>query len=322
MGFESLRKLRPRYHGPSETAVNGRSSYLEIGISWFFARISRHTIFVVPQSQSFRNARTQDVRPKSGPHCRPCSSDYTAAGINAAPVDGDCSGFAFGLAGVGSISRSRFLVSGHGGGRGLPGQNGVVQASSTPLHPRQTPSHKKSHAAKAQPTQTAKAVPTRYRRRSPPGRNHNTNGAASSGSRSCGRQFASQVEAQREFSVQVGMQTDLSEEATNTPPAAQEQTAANVTDNAAERVQMSADTSEIVSQPVKPGYPHAGARDESAGIGHPAGDDWPRRIDPGPSRVERSADSGGSCAGSREAMAFQAALLRGQRRWRRSRRLP
>jgi protein TonB len=34
-----------------------------------------------------------------------------------------------------------------------------------------------------------------------------------------------------------------------------EEAAAQVTDNAAERVQMSADTSDVVNQPVKPGYP-------------------------------------------------------------------
>ncbi len=136
----------------------------------------------------------------------------------------------------------------------LPGQNGVVQASSTPLHPRQTPSHKKSHAAKAQPTQTAQAVPA------------NTVGDAPLGA-TITRTVLPPLEVEvvagnshrrlkpNANSVQVGMQNDLPEEATNTPPAAQEQTAANVTDNAAERVQMSADTSEIVSQPTKPTYP-------------------------------------------------------------------
>ena len=46
----------------------------------------------------------------------------------------------------------------------------------------------------------------------------------------------------------------LAEDTANSAPAAEE-TAANVTDKAAERVEMSPDTSEMVSQPVKPGYP-------------------------------------------------------------------
>jgi len=136
----------------------------------------------------------------------------------------------------------------------LPGQNGVVQASSTPLHPRQTASHKKSHAAKAQPTQTAQAVPT------------NTVGDAPLGA-TITRTVLPPLEVEvvagnshrrlkpNANSVQVGMQSDLPEDATNTSPSVQEQNAANVTDNAAERVQMSADTSEIVSQPAKPAYP-------------------------------------------------------------------
>ncbi len=136
----------------------------------------------------------------------------------------------------------------------LPGQNAVVQASSTPLHPRQTASHKKSHGTKAQPAVTARATPAEI------------NGDAPAGA-TITRTVLPPLEvevvagnAHRRLkpnanSVEVGMQTDAPEEASNASPSIQEQTAANVTDNAAERVQMSADTSEIVSQPVKPGYP-------------------------------------------------------------------
>jgi TonB family protein len=42
---------------------------------------------------------------------------------------------------------------------------------------------------------------------------------------------------------------------TQSDSAATVETAANVTSNAAERVQMSADTADVVTHPVKPGYP-------------------------------------------------------------------
>jgi len=58
-------------------------------------------------------------------------------------------------------------------------------------------------------------------------------------------------------SVQVNLQPDSSAEQASSSPAiaSSTDTAAGVTNNAAERVQMSVDTAEIVSQPVKPGYP-------------------------------------------------------------------
>lgn len=55
--------------------------------------------------------------------------------------------------------------------------------------------------------------------------------------------------------VHVEVQPDLPDENADSPPATAEDRAAKVTDNAAEHVQMSADTSEVVSEPVKPGYP-------------------------------------------------------------------
>lgn len=136
----------------------------------------------------------------------------------------------------------------------LPGQNAVVQASSTPLHPRQTASHnKKSHAAKTQANEASNTVPV------------DTNDAPAGATITRTVLPPLEVEvvagnAHRRLkpntnSVQVQMESDTPEESASAAPSIQEQTAANVTDNAAERVQMSPDTAEIVSQPVKPGYP-------------------------------------------------------------------
>jgi TonB family protein len=55
--------------------------------------------------------------------------------------------------------------------------------------------------------------------------------------------------------IQVELQPEAASEAADNAPAIQEEIAARVTDNAAERVQMSADTTEALIQPVKPGYP-------------------------------------------------------------------
>jgi TonB family protein len=55
--------------------------------------------------------------------------------------------------------------------------------------------------------------------------------------------------------VQVDVQPDSPDETAENPPAIAEEPAATVTDNASERVQMSADTSEVVTEPVRPGYP-------------------------------------------------------------------
>jgi len=59
--------------------------------------------------------------------------------------------------------------------------------------------------------------------------------------------------------VQVTLQQDppqpSSQSPVQSPVASSTETAAGVTNNAAERVQMSVDAAEIVSQPVKPGYP-------------------------------------------------------------------
>jgi TonB family protein len=139
----------------------------------------------------------------------------------------------------------------------LPGQNPVVQASSTPLHPRQTASHnKKPHAAKTQANATSGA----------PAAVDSTSDAPPNATitRTVLPPLEVEVVAGNSHrklkpnpnSVQVQMESDSPEESANAAAAAgQEQTAANVTDNAAERVQMSPDTSEIVTQPVKPGYP-------------------------------------------------------------------
>ncbi len=139
----------------------------------------------------------------------------------------------------------------------LPGQNAVVQASSTPLHPRQTPSHnKKSAAVKVQPATSAQVAHAGASEDTPP--------LGATITRTVLPPLEVEVVAGNSHrrlkpnanSVQVEMQEDAPEDGATTPSAsAQEQTAANVTDNAAERVQMSADTSEVVSQPVKPGYP-------------------------------------------------------------------
>ena len=58
-------------------------------------------------------------------------------------------------------------------------------------------------------------------------------------------------------SVRVDLQPGSPLQQVAVPPAARPATdiASSVTSNAAERVQMSADTAEIVSRPVKPGYP-------------------------------------------------------------------
>jgi TonB family protein len=57
-------------------------------------------------------------------------------------------------------------------------------------------------------------------------------------------------------SVQVEVQQDAPEQmADNAPAAIAEEPAAKVTDNAAERVEMSAETANVVSAPAKPGYP-------------------------------------------------------------------
>jgi protein TonB len=58
-------------------------------------------------------------------------------------------------------------------------------------------------------------------------------------------------------SVRVDLQPGMAPQPVAVPPAASSATdsAARVTSNAAERVQMSADTAEIVSRPVRPGYP-------------------------------------------------------------------
>lgn len=57
-------------------------------------------------------------------------------------------------------------------------------------------------------------------------------------------------------SVQVEVQQDVPEQtADNAPPTFAEEPAAKVTDNAAERVEMSAETADAVSAPAKPGYP-------------------------------------------------------------------
>lgn len=57
-------------------------------------------------------------------------------------------------------------------------------------------------------------------------------------------------------SVRVDLQPDSPDQAVSEPPAADTaESAANMTSNAAERVQMSADTSNVVSRPVKPDYP-------------------------------------------------------------------
>ena len=57
-------------------------------------------------------------------------------------------------------------------------------------------------------------------------------------------------------SVRVDLQPDSPSESTVAPlPTETAETAASVTANAAERVQMSADTSDVVSRPVKPDYP-------------------------------------------------------------------
>ncbi len=63
--------------------------------------------------------------------------------------------------------------------------------------------------------------------------------------------------ASKPNAVEVELQPDTQTEADNSPApfANTEASAANVTDNAAERVQMSADTAEMVSEPVKPDYP-------------------------------------------------------------------
>jgi len=55
--------------------------------------------------------------------------------------------------------------------------------------------------------------------------------------------------------VQVEVQPDTSDNSADAAPAIAEESAAKVTDSAVEHVQMSADTSEAVSAPVKPGYP-------------------------------------------------------------------
>jgi TonB family protein len=55
--------------------------------------------------------------------------------------------------------------------------------------------------------------------------------------------------------VQVTLQQDPQQQSSQSPVASSTDTAAGVTNNAAERVQMSVDAAEIVSQPVKPGYP-------------------------------------------------------------------
>jgi len=54
--------------------------------------------------------------------------------------------------------------------------------------------------------------------------------------------------------VKVEVQPDAAADTTPAPSTSTE-TAASVTDNAAERVQMSADTAKVVSRPVQPGYP-------------------------------------------------------------------
>ena len=56
-------------------------------------------------------------------------------------------------------------------------------------------------------------------------------------------------------SVKVDLQQGSPPQAVPVPPARSAITAASVTSNAAERVQMSADTAEVVSRPVKPDYP-------------------------------------------------------------------
>lgn len=57
-------------------------------------------------------------------------------------------------------------------------------------------------------------------------------------------------------SVRVDLQPDLPAQTISEPPATDTtETAASMTSNAAERVQMSADTSDVVSRPVKPDYP-------------------------------------------------------------------
>jgi TonB family protein len=55
--------------------------------------------------------------------------------------------------------------------------------------------------------------------------------------------------------VQVDVQPESQDVIADNPPVIPEEAAAKVTDNAAERVQMSADTSEVVNEPAKPGYP-------------------------------------------------------------------
>ena len=55
--------------------------------------------------------------------------------------------------------------------------------------------------------------------------------------------------------IQVELQPEAPAETAVDAPATADDTAADVTDKAAERVQMSADTSDAVSEPVKPNYP-------------------------------------------------------------------
>ncbi len=55
--------------------------------------------------------------------------------------------------------------------------------------------------------------------------------------------------------VQIDVQPETHDVIADKPPVIPEEAAAQVTDNAAERVQMSADTSDVVNEPAKPGYP-------------------------------------------------------------------